>query len=60
MGNCYSVCGADFENTMEMVASARGLTASEVKKTLERLKKLYGSEEEYVKLRNRLPKDFPM
>jgi len=60
MGNCYSACGADFENTVRMVANARGLTENKVKEILERLKKLYGGEEEYVKLRNRLPKDFPM
>ena len=58
MVNCYNTCHANFEETVGMVSSARGLTAEEVKATLSRLKEAGG--EEYGALRGRLPKDFPL
>jgi len=43
-----------------MVGDARGLTADQVKKTLEEIRGKYGADVEYQKLRGRLPKDFPL
>jgi hypothetical protein len=60
MGNCYAACGADFEDTVSMVGNARGLEPKEVKEMLERIKKNYGSDKEYLRFRSRLPKEFPM
>ena len=58
MVNCYHVCHANFEETVEMVGSARGLSAEEVKAILERLKMDGG--DEYNSLRQQLPKEFPL
>ena len=58
MANCYHVCHANFEDTIEMVSSARSLSPEEVKVILERLKKEDG--EEYKAIRQRLPDDFPL
>ena len=60
MGSCYASCHDDFEHTVEMVGDARGLTADQVKKTLEEIRGKYGADVEYQKLRGRLPKDFPL
>jgi len=58
MANCYHVCHADFDETVEMVGSARGLSAQEVKAILERLKREDG--DEYNSLRQQLPNEFPL
>ncbi len=58
MVNCYNTCHANFEETVGMVSSARGLTPEDVKATLDRLREAGG--EDYRTLRNRLPKDFPL
>lgn len=58
MVNCYNTCHANFGDTVEMVASARGLTPEEVKTLLDRLRKEDG--EEYRALRRRLPDEFPL
>jgi hypothetical protein len=60
MGNCYSACGEDFQETTRMVASARGLTQSDVVAMLKQMREKYSPQEEYRSLRERLPKDFPM
>ncbi|MDH2900661.1 MAG: hypothetical protein PXY39_06785 [archaeon] len=60
MGNCYAACGADFEDTVSMVGNARRLEPREVKEILKRIKEAHGNEDEYIRLRNRLPKEFPM
>ena len=59
MGNCYASCGDDFENTVGMVASARGRTPDDVKETLANMATNYGNDEDYLTLRSRLPADFP-
>jgi hypothetical protein len=59
MGNCYASCHADFEDTVQMVSNARGLTSEGVKKTLEDIRRANGQDAEYQKLRKRLPKEFP-
>jgi hypothetical protein len=58
MVNCYRACHATFEETVEMVGSARGLSSAEVKVTLNRLKQ-EGSDE-YKALRGQLPLEFPL
>jgi hypothetical protein len=58
MANCYRVCHANFEDTVEMVGSARSLSPEEVKAILERLKHEGG--DEYRAIRQRLPKEFPL
>lgn len=58
MVNCFSACHANFEDTVEMVGSARQLSPAEVKEILERLKQEDG--DEYKALRQKLPNDFPL
>jgi hypothetical protein len=58
MVNCYHVCHANFDETVEMVGSARGLSAQEVKAILEQLKSEDG--DEYNSLRQQLPNEFPL
>jgi hypothetical protein len=60
MGNCYAACHASFEETVEMVGSSRGLTPEEVKSILVRIRENSNAEEDYRKLRSRLPQDFPV
>ena len=60
MGNCYAACHASFEETTEMVGNARRLKPEEVKSTLARIREKNSAEEEYRKLRSRLPEDFPL
>ncbi|MGD0689347.1 MAG: hypothetical protein ABSA50_06205 [Candidatus Bathyarchaeia archaeon] len=58
MVNCYHTCHADFEDTVGMVGSARGLSPEEVKEILTRLRETGGTE--YKELRSRLPDTFPL
>jgi len=58
MVNCYNTCHADFEDTVGMVGSARGLSPEEVKEILARLRERGGAE--YEELRSRLPDTFPL
>jgi hypothetical protein len=58
MVNCYHTCHADFEGTVGMVGSARGLSPEEVKEILARLKQEGGAD--YKELRSRLPDGFPL
>jgi hypothetical protein len=58
MVNCYNTCHANFEETVGMVSSARGLDPEEVKEILNSLKSAGG--DEYQAFRIRLPNDFPM
>src|SRR3989442_5205991 len=60
MGNCYASCHEDFEQTVEMVGDARGLTVDQVKKMLQEIRGKYGADADYQRLRGRLPKDFPL
>ena len=60
MGNCYEACGADFEGTVNMVAHARRRDPIEVRETLERLRREFGTSTEYRTLRDRLPESFPI
>jgi hypothetical protein len=60
MGNCYATCGEDFHETTRMVASARGLAQSQVLAMLKEMREKYSDDEEYKKLRQRLPNEFPM
>jgi hypothetical protein len=59
MGNCFAACHATFEETVEMVGGSRGLSPDEVKKILVRIRETSGTDEDYRKLRSRLPQDFP-
>jgi len=59
MGNCYEACGADFEDTIGMVADSRRRTPEDVKQTLARMAQRYGADPEYQRLRGRLPPSFP-
>jgi hypothetical protein len=59
MRNCYSVCHANFEETIEMVGGSRGLEPEEVKRMLIRIREKYSNEKEYRELRVQLPKEFP-
>jgi hypothetical protein len=59
MRNCYTVCGGNFEETIDMVSSARDREPEEVKVTLLRLSKEYGHTKTYQKLRTQIPEDFP-
>lgn len=60
IGNCYEACQASFEDTVEMVGGARGLTAEEVKAVLSRIRENHARDEEYQVLRSRLPEEFPL
>lgn len=60
MCNCYSVCGADFEDTIRMVGRSRGLEPKQVREILDRIKETHSDEREYLDLRKRLPADFPL
>ena len=58
MVNCYHACHANFEDTVEMVGSGRGLSSEVVKEILERLKQ--DDSGEYKALRQQLPDGFPL
>jgi hypothetical protein len=60
MGNCYASCHADFEDTVRMIGQARDFTPEQVKKMLEEIREKYGGDAEYQRLRDRLPKHFPL
>jgi hypothetical protein len=60
MGNCYASCGEDFEDTVRMVAGARGRTVEDVEATLAQMKASHKSDPDYVNLRKRLPAEFPL
>lgn len=60
MGNCFEACGADFEGTVGMVASARSLAPEEVRAMLATMRARCASDEEYRRLRRRLPESFPL
>lgn len=60
MGNCFEVCGEDFEETVRMVSSARGLTPEVVLARLHRMREAFGDSETYRTLRARLPEAFPI
>ena len=60
MGNCYSTCHANFDETVQMVSSARGLHPDVVKTMLRVMRERDGQNEEYKVLRKRLPDDFPI
>ena len=59
MVNCYATCREDFENTVRMVAAARGLRRSDVKKRIIRIRKEVGETAEFMALRTQLPEEFP-
>jgi hypothetical protein len=59
MCNCYSVCGEEFERTVEMVSHARGLTANHVKSVLREISAKYSKDPEYTELRKGFPPDSP-
>lgn len=59
MGNCFAACGANFEETVEMVAGSRGLTTASVKETLRSLRERFGDDPGFQRLRRRLPAEFP-
>jgi hypothetical protein len=58
MVNCFNTCHANFEETVGMVSSSRGLASEEVKTILQRLK--HEGSKEYRVLRERLPAEFPL
>jgi hypothetical protein len=60
MGNCYEACGADFEETIGMVAQARGLAPDLVKSMLRSMRERFGKEPAFLRLRARLPAEFPL
>ncbi len=60
MGNCYASCHAHFEDTVQMVGSARNLSSEQVKKMLEDIRENSGGDSDYQRLRRRLPEDFPL
>ncbi len=60
MGNCYAACHAEFEETLEMVGSSRGLSSEDVKAMLIAIRKKYGRDENYRTLRSRFPDTFPV
>jgi hypothetical protein len=59
MGNCYAACGANFEDTIGMVAETRRLTPEQVKEMLADIRAKYGNDADYQALRNRVPASFP-
>jgi len=60
MGNCYAACHAEFEETLEMVGSSRGLSSEDVKAMLIAIRKKYDRDENYRTLRSRFPDSFPV
>jgi hypothetical protein len=59
MGNCFAACGANFEETIGMVAETRRLTPEQVKEMLAEIRTKYGNDADYQVLRNRVPASFP-
>jgi hypothetical protein len=60
MGNCYRACGKGFEETVEMVAGARDRTTEDVRRTLADIRQRYRDDADYLRLRRRLPEEFPV
>lgn len=60
MGNCFEACHDDFEGTIGMVADSRHRTSADVKETLREMRERYGSDADYLRLRARLPTEFPI
>ncbi|MFW9855181.1 MAG: hypothetical protein ACFFFG_08965 [Candidatus Thorarchaeota archaeon] len=60
MGDCYRACKGSFEETLRMISGWRGYTTEEVRLILLGVRDKYGTEPEYIELRNRFPKDFPV
>jgi hypothetical protein len=60
MGDCYKACEGDFKETLGMISGWRGYTSEEVRLILITIREKYGSEAEYLRLRKRFPKDFPV
>ncbi|MGA8603663.1 MAG: hypothetical protein WB788_01165 [Thermoplasmata archaeon] len=59
MGNCFEACGADFDDTVGMVADSRHRSREDVKETLASMARRYSLDSDYRKLRDRLPPTFP-
>ena len=60
VGNCYNACHENFEETLNMISGWRGYTSEEVKDILTEVKDKYSQDPEYIKLRKRFPRDFPI
>ncbi len=60
MGNCFEACGADFDGTVRMVAEARRLEPTEVRRLLTEIRTQCADDPEFVRLRGRLPPEFPL
>jgi hypothetical protein len=60
MGNCFEACGADYRETLEMVAGTRRISTAEVEATLANLRSAEGDSPEYRTLRSRFPDTFPI
>lgn len=59
MGNCYEACHESFEETIRMVAGNRGRTPDDVRESLRQMRVQYASDPEFLRLRARIPEDFP-
>jgi hypothetical protein len=59
MCNCYATCREDFDGTVKMVASARGLEPEFVRGALKRMSVEYSNDPRFQELRNILPSEFP-
>lgn len=59
MCNCFATCREDFDNTVKMVAGARGLAPEFVKGDLKRMSVDYSDDPHFQELRRLLPSEFP-
>jgi hypothetical protein len=59
-GNCYNACREGFDETVRMISEARGLDPVYVKNLLMNLRLKYKEDPTYLRLRARLPADFPI
>jgi hypothetical protein len=60
VGDCFNACHEDFEDTLEMISGWRGYTSGEVMQILLNVKEKYQNDPEYIKLRKKFPKEFPI
>lgn len=60
MGNCYRACNENYETSLEMISGWRGFTSKEVENILIKMSKEIGNVSEFLKLRQRFPKGFPV
>ena len=60
MGDCYNTCKENYEETLRMISGWRGYTTEEVKAILIKMKSKYSNDPEYISLRKRFPKEFPV